>query len=168
MPLPSPDMPEPAKSAYEEARAIAGLSPRGAAALLRLATEHLVNHLGASGKTIDDKIQDLVNKGLDPLVQQMLDSLRVIGNEQIHPGTIDLGDDPEMLPTLFAVMNEIVSERITKPNRIKALYESLPQPKLDGIAQREQRAKSQAIAAESSSAKSGPPKPPPPRMPGES
>lgn len=135
-PVLNEDMPVHIKADYLEARSIAAVFPRGAAALLRLAIDKLVTHLGATGKTIDDRIQDLVNRGLDSLIQQMLDSVRVIGNEQVHPGQIDIRDDPEMLQTLFWLVNEIVDERITKPNRVKQIYEMLPEGKRKAIEDR--------------------------------
>jgi hypothetical protein len=140
-PVPNPDMPDDIKADYLEARSIASISPRGASALLRLAIDKLTTHLGAKGNTIDQRIQDLVDNGLDPLVQQMLDTVRVIGNEQVHPGQIDVRTDPEILQTLFWLVNEIVDERITKPNRVRAIYEMLPEGKRKGIGERAARAK---------------------------
>lgn len=139
-PVPNADMPEDIKADYLEARSIAAISPRGAAALLRLAIDKLTTHLGAKGKTVDDRIQNLVDNGLDPLVQQMLDSVRVIGNEQVHPGQIDVRDDPELLQTLFWLVNEIIDERITNPNRVAHIYNMLPEGKRQGIEQRARRA----------------------------
>jgi hypothetical protein len=43
-------MPDEVKLDYEEAALIAQQSPRGAAALLRLALENLCNHLGDPSK----------------------------------------------------------------------------------------------------------------------
>lgn len=138
--MPNPDMPEEIKADYLEAQSIAAISPRGAAALLRLAIDKLTIHLRAEGRTIDDRIQDLVNKGFDPLVQQMLDTVRVIGNEQVHPGQIDVRDDPELLQTLFWLVNEIVNERITKQQRVQQIYATLPKGKRKGIEDRAARA----------------------------
>lgn len=139
-PLPNPDMPDDIKADYLEARSIGTLSPRGAAALLRLAVDKLTTRLGANGRTIDDRIQDLVNHGLDPLVQQMLDTVRVIGNEQVHPGQIDVRDDPDLLQTLFWLLNEIVDERISKPKRVQQIFGTLPESKRKGIEARAARA----------------------------
>ncbi len=72
-------MSEGVKADYEEARSILNLSPRGAAVLLRLCVEKLSIHLNAQGSTLDDKIADLVKKGLDDRVQQALDAVGVIG-----------------------------------------------------------------------------------------
>jgi Domain of unknown function (DUF4145) len=90
---PADDLPEDIKRDFNEAREILDRSPRGAAALLRLCIQKLCKHLGLPGKRIDDDIATLVKGGLDSRVQKALDIVRVIGNEAVHPGTMDLRDD---------------------------------------------------------------------------
>ena len=90
----NPDLPETVLHDFEEARAILNFSPRGAAALLRLCLQKLCLFFGEKGQSIDDDIASLVAKGLSPLVQKALDVVRVIGNEAVHPGTIDLKGRP--------------------------------------------------------------------------
>jgi len=140
-PRPNEDMPAEVRNDYEEARGILNQSPRGAAALLRLAVEKITIHLKTNGKTLDDRISDLVTKGLDVRVQQSLDIVRVIGNEAVHPGTIDLKDDPATANQLLQLVNEIVEEMISKPERVKTLYEGLPENKRKGIEDRDERKK---------------------------
>ena len=50
-------------------------------------------NLGEKGEKLDDDIANLVKRGLNPTVQKSLDIVRVIGNEAVHPGVLDLKDD---------------------------------------------------------------------------
>ncbi|MGQ0551712.1 MAG: DUF4145 domain-containing protein [Planctomycetota bacterium] len=134
---PNPDLPADIKNDYEEARAILAASPRGSAALLRLAIQRLCSHLGQPGKNINDDVAALVAAGLPPRVQEALDSVRVIGNEAVHPGAIDLRDNRAVAGALFKLVNFIATKLITEPNEISSIYGSLPKEKLDAIAKRD-------------------------------
>lgn len=137
--LPNIDLPEHIKELFNEARQIVTLSPKGAAALLRLCVQHLCKELGESGKNIDKDIASLVSKGLNPLVQKALDIVRVIGNEAVHPGEINLNDNKEIAIKLFSLINLISEQMISQPRQIGELYDGLPAGKLDGIAKRDTR-----------------------------
>jgi hypothetical protein len=134
---PNQDLPEEIVEDYDEARAILNLSPRGAAALLRLAIQKLCAHLGQPGKNINADIKALVAAGLPPKVQEALDSVRVIGNESVHPGTIDLKDDRDTANQLFRLVNFIAQKMITEPKEIDEIYNGLPTDKLKGIKDRD-------------------------------
>jgi hypothetical protein len=136
-PSPSLDLPESARGDYEEAAKILNLSPRGSAALLRLSIQKLCAALGEKGKNIDDDIGSLVKKGLSPLVQKALDSVRVIGNEAVHPGTLDLKDDRDTASRLFELVNIITEQMISNPKHIEELYGKLPDAKRKAIEERD-------------------------------
>lgn len=136
-PAPNPDLSDDVRRDFEEAGCIVNVSPRGAAALLRLAIQKLCKELGGTGKTIDEDIAALVKGGLDVRIQQALDIVRVVGNEAVHPGTIDLRDDIQTTTQLFDLVNLIAETMISQPKHIDALYKRLPPNKLAGIAARD-------------------------------
>jgi len=108
-PLPTADMPAEVIDDFEEARSIVGKSPRGAAALLRLVIQKLCPILGATKPDINAAIGELVSAGkVSPALQQALDTVRVIGNEAVHPGTLDLSDDRQTATSMFGLINFIV------------------------------------------------------------
>lgn len=139
-PIPNIDLPQELIADFEEARSIVGNSPRGAAALMRLVIQKLCAHLGEKGKNIDDDIASLVSKGLNPLVQKALDVVRVIGNEAVHPGTIDLKDDHNTALRLFGLVNAIADQMITHPKSVQEMYDQLPPGKLAAIDARNEKA----------------------------
>ena len=139
-PLPNPDLPDEIKEDYNEARNIVELSPRGAVALLRLAIQKLCVHLGEEGKNINTDIGNLVKKGLNEKMQKALDSVRVVGNNAVHPGVIDLKDDIEIARKLFAFVNIIADVMITQPNEINKFYdETIPENLKSAIDKRDGR-----------------------------
>lgn len=138
---PNPDLPDDITRDFEEARSIVGLSPRGAAALLRLCVQKICIHLGEDEGNINNAIKNLVSKGLNPLIQQSLDIIRVIGNEAVHPGTIDMNDDRDTANQLFGLINSIADQMISHPKSVSSLYEKLPEEKRKAIEDRNEKAK---------------------------
>jgi hypothetical protein len=136
-PAANPDMPDDIRRDYEEAGTILDQSPRGAAALIRLAIQKLCKELGQPGKNINDDIGALVKGGLDPRVQQALDAVRVIGNSAVHPGQIDLRDDRATAETLFKLLNLIVDKTISEPKHVAEVYASLPEGAVKAIEKRD-------------------------------
>ncbi|GHJ49337.1 hypothetical protein Cs7R123_66790 [Catellatospora sp. TT07R-123] len=134
---PSADMPDDVRAIYEEARDVSTLSPRSAAALLRLSLQMLVDDIEPGSGQINDKIAKLVQKGLDPQVQQAMDVLRVVGNNAVHPGEIQIDNSTDLVGSLFALVNVIVDQMISRPKRIGTLFAALPQRSRDQIAQRD-------------------------------
>lgn len=138
-PLPNTDLPEDVRLDFNEAGRILRLSPRGASALLRLAIQKLCKELGEKGKNIDNDIASLVEKGLDVRIQQALDVVRVIGNNAVHPGQVDLRDDVGTAEKLFDLVNIIAEAMISQPKRISEMFNGLPQGARDAIAKRDSK-----------------------------
>lgn len=138
-PLPNEDLPADILTDYEEARSIASLSPRGASALLRLAIEKLCVHIGAKGNSLDKKIAYLVDQGLPQRVQRSLDAVRVIGNEAVHRGSLDLQADQKTVLALFDLVNIITDSTITRDRKIDDVYKVLPPEKLEAIDKRDNK-----------------------------
>lgn len=143
-PEPNPDLPADIQKDYEEARTIVNLSPRGAAALLRLGIQKLCVHLGEKGKNLDDDIASLVAKGLDELVQRMWDIVRVTGNQAVHPGEMNLKDDPDTVVCLFGMVNLIAEKMVSVPKSVNTAYSGLPPRILAAIETRNAKALGQA------------------------
>lgn len=142
--MPSEDMPESVKELYNEAREIVNKSPRGAAALLRLALDKLCDEVcpECKKKKLNEKIGILVTNGLPKRLQQAFDFVRVTGNDAVHDlGVIDVQDNPEIAVTLFGLLNFIVEKIITENKQIDKLYNSIPQNLRDGIENRNNKAK---------------------------
>ena len=139
VPPPNPDLDTDIQNDYKEAADIVNRSPRAAAALLRLCVQKLCKQLGLRGEKIDDDIAALVKEGLHETIQQALDVLRVVGNNAVHPGQIDLRDNKALATKLFDLLNLIAETQVTQPKRVKALYEDLPQGAKDRIEKRDRK-----------------------------
>ena len=85
--------------------------------------QKLMPFLEEKGENLHDDIASLVKKGLEPEIQQALDVVRVIGNNAVHPGLIDLKDDKATAIRLFELLNIVIERRIATPKRIKAIFE---------------------------------------------
>lgn len=136
-PLPHPKMPDDIKADYLEARSVASVSPRGAAALLRLCIQKLCIHLNQPGDNLSRDIGELVKQGLPKGVQQALDIVRVTGNHAVHPGQIDFDDKPEIANSLFKLVNLITEKMIAEPAEVAALYAGLPEDERQRIERRD-------------------------------
>ena len=139
LPEPNADLDEDIQDDFVEASKILHISPRGAAAILRLCLQKLCKQLGEKGKNINDDIASLVKKGLNPKVQQALDVIRIVGNNAVHPGEIDIKDNPQTALILFNLINVIADAMISQPKHIQDLYDSLPTDALEAIHKRDSK-----------------------------
>lgn len=140
-PPPNDDLLQEIKNDYLESASILSDSPRAAAALLRLALQKLCVQLGEKGENINDDIKALVAKGLNPLVQKSLDALRITGNNAVHPGEINLSEQPERVFKLFDLINFIANKLITEPKEIESFYRALPAEALSAVERRDKNPK---------------------------
>ena len=140
-PPPHGDMPYSVVGYYNEARQIAGDSPRAAAALLRLAAKKLCEELGETERNLNRAIGNLKKKGLSESVIQSLDSLRITGNEGgAHEGQIDLSgeDNKPLVEKLFWLLNFIVEKTIAEPRNIEETFHSMPEGQKQSVKARDE------------------------------
>ena len=72
--------------------------------------------------------------------QKSLDIVRVIGNEAVHPGVVDLNDDRDTANKLFDLVNSIADQMISHPQSVQELYGKLPETKRKAIEERNEKA----------------------------
>lgn len=136
---PNDDMPDEVKKLYRESAQILSISPRAAAALLRLGLQILLGAVGGGGKNINNDIGKIVALGVEPETQRALDILRVFGNNGAHPGAIKLDEDPGLVIKMYELMNYITDRLITQKNQINELFEGLPEKIKDDIESRDSK-----------------------------
>ncbi|MEL7981529.1 DUF4145 domain-containing protein [Vreelandella titanicae] len=142
-PLPESDMPEDVMKDYQEAASIFSKSPRGAAALLRLGLQKLCKHLGEDGKNINEDIRNLATKNtLPPLVVKVADTVRITGNNAVHPGEMSDEDFDHIASKMFDLLNFIVKKGISEPKELKALYTMTPEGPRKSAEARDEKSKS--------------------------
>ncbi len=137
--LPNDDLLDDIKKDYLEAATIFNDSPRASAAILRLALQKACKQLGEKGDNINDDIKNFVKKGLNEEVQKSLDTLRIIGNNAVHPGEINIEEKPELVLKLFKLINFIAEKMLTEPKEIKDIYEELPDNAKEQIIKRDKQ-----------------------------
>jgi hypothetical protein len=123
------DMPADVKVDFEEARLVFTHSPRAAAALLRLCVQKLCQELLGKKGDIHKQIGELVDKGLPSRVLKAFDTIRIFGNESVHPGTVNLNDTPDVALALFSLLNMAVRHCITEEKELEAIRALTPEAK---------------------------------------
>jgi hypothetical protein len=98
---------------FEEAAAILNKSPRGAAALIHLCVQTLIP-LEERGRHLDNEIAALIGKGLKVEIQEAMGALRVLANNGVHSGNIDLKENRATATRIFALLKMIVERRRLK------------------------------------------------------
>lgn len=140
LPLANISTPVNIKTTYDEAASIFAKSPRAAIALLRLALQELLTHLGGKGDNINDDIAKLYKENvLNENVKDCCDIIRVSGNNAVHPGVIYLNEDLALAIGAFELFNIIVEECIAVPARRQELLGKFPQHTKDAIQKRDSK-----------------------------
>jgi hypothetical protein len=107
------DRPDLVAEDFEEAAVILDKSPRGAAALIHLCVQTLIP-LEERGKHLDNEIAALIGKGLKVEIQEAMGALRVLANNGVHSGNIDLKENRATATRIFALLKMIVERRRLK------------------------------------------------------
>lgn len=138
LPAPNKDMPSDVKVLYEEAAQVYNISRRASLALLRLAIDNLTIDLSMDIKSnLFQRIGILKsNRIISDRIQQVFDYFRVIGNDAVHPGQIDIKDNIDH-SKLFYLLNYIVDTGITKPKEIENLFNEIPMNQKESIIKRD-------------------------------
>lgn len=125
-PLPHEALPEDLKQLHSEARAVLSDSPRAAAALLRLLMEKLLQDTTGKPGNLNTQIGLLVERRMfDEQLQQTADTIRVSGNNAVHPAQIqDQGDTEEVALNMFELVNFLVDDLIARPRKISQMFEA--------------------------------------------
>lgn len=129
VPEPNEDMPESVKKDYVEASKIVNDSPRSACALLRVALEKLMIELGYKKGNLYEKINNFVGEDKGSDLEHSLTSVRVIGNDCVHSGVLDIKDNKPVAVALFNIINYIIEDTITKKRKIDEIYNIIPDSK---------------------------------------
>ncbi|MGX7709353.1 hypothetical protein [Methylobacterium sp. Gmos1] len=64
--------------------------------------------------------------GLLGEIKQALNVVHMVRNNAVHPGAINLDDNPETVNTLFLLINAIADRMITQRKKVAELYEAMP------------------------------------------
>lgn len=133
------DMPPQVRELYEEAAAVAVVSPRAGAAFARVTVERLIKHLDPDAlrsAMLEQRIARIKRQGISTSLGRMLDVVRVVGNGAVHvkdePNdlvvlVLDDEQGPEFVNLLLQVTNDLVDELITKSRIVEELWEKIPE-----------------------------------------
>lgn len=139
---PSVDMPDDVIKDFNEAKTVFNKSPKSAAALLRLALQKLCKHLGEKGENINDDLKNLVKTNrLSPEIIKAADTVRITGNNAVHPGEMNDEDIDFVASKLFSLINLIIQRTITEPKEIENIYQLTPERAREAIAKRDNPSK---------------------------
>jgi hypothetical protein len=80
---------------------------------------------GLPGENLNQDIKALVGQNLPVQIQQSLDLLRVVGNNAVHPGQIDIEENKDNIEKFFGLVNLVVDVLLVQPAKINAMFDML-------------------------------------------
>ena len=80
---------------------------------------------GLPGKDLNSDIGKLVKDGLSSQIQQSLDLVRVVGNNAVHPGQIQIEENNDKIEKFFSLVNLIIDVLIVQPAKISTMFDAL-------------------------------------------
>lgn len=134
---PHPEMPREVRELFEEAAAVAAVSPRAGAAFARVTVERLLKTLfPETTPRLELLIAEAKQRGVSAAVGKMLDVVRVTGNDAVHvdeqPGdlvvlVLDEVQGPGLVGKLLQAVNDLVEQLITLPREAEELNRLIPE-----------------------------------------
>jgi len=118
-------------SEYLEAVRVSHLSPKSAAALLRLCLQHLLIKNGATSKFLNQQIADLEQE-FPSHVQGLVDKIRELGNFAVHPfvtenSSVIVEVENHEVDLMFYVIEELFDHYYTKKARMQTIASDIEQ-----------------------------------------
>src|SRR5262245_60548443 len=120
---------------HEKANQTLDASPRGAAVVLRLATEKLCNELGDCEQGPRPEIAPPLQEEIDARVQKVLDAMRIIESDATPPDQTSVGDNRAKAETLSGLVNLMCEKMMVEPRHLQALYAKAREGAQNGIEQ---------------------------------
>ena len=127
VPDPPKDIPPKIKEIYNEAGKVLIDSSRASGALMRLALEQLLQNINNNKLKLYENVNNLIASNIPEPLIKALTILRVNGNDIMHTGEIKIFESNEDVLYLFHLFNMIVEELITRPKKVKELYDKIPE-----------------------------------------
>ena len=124
--IPKDDMPDQIKTFYRQASSISSQCPPASAALLRTVLEMLCTELNYTEGSLKQRIEKMKNDGkIDDELHDAMQSVRIVGNNAVHAGQIEVDDSKEVVKVLFEIIDDITLDLFTKPKRRKELSKNV-------------------------------------------
>jgi len=124
------NVPDEIKSAFEAAKRTIGIDYGICLVSLRRTLEMICKFEGATGKTLDAKIKNLVSdKKLPPMIEDILYIIRISGNDGAHADTIHLSDS--QVRDVMNFVGTIINYLYSMPERVSILKEIVKKKEIE-------------------------------------